>query len=98
MCMGVDVDVDFNSGVSVTAVELAAWTGSDKATRPAAPRSALRTNDFMIGPQRLVVMTFLFALIIGSGELVAWFNSGEIFQYLASPIATWEYALWVKVC
>src|SRR5436190_11889532 len=41
------VDVDLNSGMSVTAVEPAAWADSDKATRPAAPRSVARTNDFM---------------------------------------------------
>jgi hypothetical protein len=28
----------------------AAWADSDKATRPAVPRSALRINDFMIAP------------------------------------------------
>jgi hypothetical protein len=42
------VVVNLNSGVSVTAVEPAAWANSDKATRPAAPRSALRRSDFMI--------------------------------------------------
>jgi hypothetical protein len=46
--MGFTVSVfDLNSGVSVTAVEPVALAGSDKATRPAAPRSALRVNDFM---------------------------------------------------
>jgi|RhiMetdeSRZDD1v2_1073273.scaffolds.fasta_scaffold2060260_1 hypothetical protein len=48
ICIGAGVDVDFSSGESVTAVEPAAWADSDKATRPAAPRSALRTNDFMV--------------------------------------------------
>src|SRR5437762_3884525 len=47
ICMDCVVDVDLNSGMSVTAVEPAAWADSDKATRPAAPRSAARTNDFM---------------------------------------------------
>jgi hypothetical protein len=50
ICIGAVVDVDFMSAVSVTAVEPAAWADSDKATRPAAPRSALRTNDFMVRP------------------------------------------------
>ena len=42
------VVVDLNNGVSVTAVAPAAWADSDKATRPVAPRSALRKNDFII--------------------------------------------------
>src|SRR6476661_774193 len=44
---GCVVAVDLNSGVSVTAVELAAWADNDKATRPAAPRSAVRTSFMM---------------------------------------------------
>src|SRR3954464_13673568 len=52
-CMYCVVTVDLNSGVSVSAVEPAAWADSDKATRPAAPRSALRVNDFMFEPSML---------------------------------------------
>jgi len=45
-CMS-SVDIrGLNAGVSV-AVELAAWADSDMATRPAAPRSAVRTNFMM---------------------------------------------------
>jgi hypothetical protein len=42
-----------NAGVSVV-VELAAWADSDMATRPAAPRSAVRTS-FMMSLSGLVV-------------------------------------------
>ena len=40
------VVLGLNAGVSVTVVELAAWADSDKATTPAAARSAVRI-DFM---------------------------------------------------
>ena len=43
-CMSFVAVVDLNSGVSVTDVEPAAWADSDKATRPAAARSAVRMN------------------------------------------------------
>src|SRR4051795_2354303 len=48
ICMYCDVAVDLNSEVSVTDVAPAAWADSDKATRPAVPRSAVRMNDFII--------------------------------------------------
>src|SRR3954452_11829069 len=48
ICMYGVVAVDLNSGVSVTDVVPAAWADNDKATRPAAPRSAVRINDFII--------------------------------------------------
>jgi hypothetical protein len=56
ICMDFVVVVDLNSGVSVTAVEPAAWADSDKVTTPAAPRSALRMNDFTIEPHWLKVL------------------------------------------
>src|SRR5215213_467811 len=49
------VVVALNCGVSVVAVEPAAWAESDQATRPAPARSALRMNDFMIEPRWLKV-------------------------------------------
>jgi hypothetical protein len=48
------VAAEFNSGVSPATVELNAWAGSDKATTPAAPRSAVRMNDFMIETSMVV--------------------------------------------
>src|SRR3954466_7235974 len=47
ICMVFVVVDEFNSHVSLTGVELVAWAESDRATRPAAPKSAVRMNDFM---------------------------------------------------
>src|ERR1043165_1281921 len=52
MCFAVS---EFNADVSPTAVEPAALAGSDATTRPAAPRSALRTKDFMREPHLVAV-------------------------------------------
>src|SRR5436305_7174264 len=50
ICKDFVVVDEFNSDVSPRVVELVAWAGSDRITRPAAPRSALRTIDFMNEP------------------------------------------------
>ena len=55
ICMYCVVDDDLIAAVSVTDVEPAAWADSDKATRPAAPRSAVRTNDFIAKTSWLIV-------------------------------------------
>src|SRR5436190_714440 len=54
-CMFCVVAFDLIDAVSVAEVEPAALADSDKARRPAAPRSAVRMNDFILKPRWLVL-------------------------------------------
>jgi hypothetical protein len=54
-----DFVVEFNSEVSWPAVVLVAPAGSERTTRPAAPRSELRTKDFILNLTGLAISKVL---------------------------------------